>query len=199
MSPTDCIWMAYLRLYFSLKHFAEKYAAEAWAGLYARQAVAELVLSALAGARTPWGPYAAAYELLSVALEHGFHADQGVTAVPSVRAIPLASEDEANALSTAYWAVFQAGCFANLTNAEIMFISALIEQYEPPSTQHATLGELITLGRGDLEPLRRVFWAAEEHECDGSVICVKTRESARADEAKHRRWLDAMRREEAMI
>lgn len=196
MSAAEGLYATFLRLRAALVGFAsQRVPSDVAAGLVG-ESLAFVVGWAIEGRQTLHGPYAVAFEHLVDAIN--IHAECDWTTEPVVQhdEIPFGCASLIGEVALAYGAVFDAAYDARLSLADVTFIKALIAACPPPELAEATLMELLTLQRRDLEPLRRAFFACEEHEPAGGPVCRFSGRITQREQKASRAWLSGRTRQE---
>lgn len=190
MSVSESLYSTYLVLRCHLIEWKPQLLpSEVLEGL-AGEAIADLVEKGLAGQILAHGPYVEAFNTMRSLLN--LMCPQAWDAGPLVWAdeMPVPTESFLKEVCYAYGALFDIAFEADLTYRDVLMIKALISVGRPQTQAEATLAELITLGASHLEPLRRCFWAAEEHEADKLPTCKLSGRIGQREWMASERWLE---------
>lgn len=187
----------YLRLFFRLRAYANRYVDLDASARCARAVMSGLVSDALYGLATEFGLHERAYDLLSGCLRLNLPLDADTWSAGLLMDAPLPDHEEICDLSRAYAIVYSIGHHAQLTVTDRAQIVALVQVCDPPVKEDRTLEMILASGGKSLDPLRRAFYECEEHRCDGDVICASADLLRQEETAKGERWvaLTARRRE----
>ena len=189
MIPSDALYSAFLRLRDHAINLACYYVAEETASGLAGEAIAALVDCAMEGRSTRHGPW----EHVMTHVRNGAHLlreDHWETEPVGYFGGDLLPPDGLGEdLAQMFGAVFDAAFEARLTSTDRTAVRAIIACGAPPLDAEATLLELVSLGRRELEPLRRALFAADEHESDRTHVCKLSGRLAQIELQAHRRWV----------
>lgn len=186
--PSDALYSAFLRLRDHAVNLAAYYVPEETAAGLAGEAIASLVDLAMQGGSTRNGPW----DHVMAHVRNGAHLtrEDHWEAEPMgyLGADTLPPDGFAEDLATSYGAIYDAAFEARLTSTDRTAIRAIIACGAPPLDAEATLLELVSLGRRELEPLRRALFAADEHESGRTHVCKLSGRLAQIELQAHRRW-----------
>lgn len=190
--PSDALYSAFLRLRDHAVNLAAYYVPEETAAGLAGEAIASLVDLAMQGGHTQHGPW----EHVMAHVRNGAHLMRedhwDAEPIGYVGADTLPPDGFAEDLARSYGAIFDAAFEANLTRSECVLVMAIIACGAPPLDAEATLLELVSLGRRQLEPLRRALFAADEHESGLTHVCKLSGRLSQIELQAHRRWENSL-------
>jgi hypothetical protein len=199
VTPTDFMFEVYLRLLYRLRAYANRYVDLETASRCARATVAGVLSDALYGLATEFGIHQRAYELLSGTVRLNLPLDTDVWVMGVMGDAPLPDHEEICDLSRAYAVVYSTAHHAQLTVAERAQLVALVQLCDPPARDGRTLDVILASKGGVLDPLRRCFYAVEEHDCSNDLICGSADVLRHEETIKAERWVEHMcKRREAV-
>lgn len=188
VSASEAIYVAYLQLRAALVGYGLKWLDEDTCEGLAGEAIAHLVGLAAGFHQTASGPWEAAFNHM----RHSINLMRRPTWIGQEIAyheeLPLPEGDFGERLAQVFGGVVDAIYEARLSSMDVLHIQALIAVSRPPLGSECTLMELLTLQRRDLEPLRRVFFAVEEHEPEGTPVCRLSGRIGQRESLAHQRW-----------
>lgn len=188
MTATDALYTAFLRLRAALVQHGAQYVSQETAEGLAGEAIADLVRRAMEGASTPRGPWAHVWERLFDNLHLMREDHWEAEPYGYVSDVPAPPDGFAEELCIQFGSIFDAAYEARLTGADKVLIQCVAACGVPPVHAEATLLELITIGARHLEPLRRAFFAVEEHESGRTAVCYFSGRLSQRELQAHRRW-----------